>query len=108
MRRFLRRWLQLDRPQSAPSPPQDPPGVTRKQFDELTERVDYLAEAVNRLRGRITGALAHQPKPEEAAPSNQDAPQSTIDTQPRGNPRPDRWVALALHQRAQNNGVLPR
>lgn len=109
MRRWLRRWLQLDKPPAPPVTPSETPAITKKAFGELVERVDYLEEALNRLRGRVTGGLAHQPKPQEAtepAESRQDAPGTTI-TPESGIP-PDRWMIGAQIKARRQGGVLSR
>jgi hypothetical protein len=106
MKRFLRRWLQLEQPRAAPATPSDPPSVKRTEYLELLERVDLLEKQLNRLRGSLTGGLAHSPKPREDPEPRQDAPQPTIDPAPIGGAAFDRHMALASHRRAKN-GVLP-
>jgi len=108
MKRFLRRWLELEQKRPPPAPPSSPPvpssgssGPTLKQYGELLERVDYLQQALNRLRGRVTGADAHKGKEE---PSLEDAPGPTIDEQPMVA-MPDRWQQLSESKR-RKRGVL--
>jgi len=117
VRRLIARLFDLREPAAPPATPSAPP---RKPSDraaraaqrlkrqlELESRVDFLEGEVNKLRGKITGGLAHKPKPEEPPESRQDAPGSTIEPEAVATHAPDRWMALASHRRATRNGVLP-
>lgn len=116
MRRLIARLFSLEIPREAPPPPSAPPpspaaraaraAQRLKRQLELESRVDFLEGEVNKLRGKLTGGLAHKPKPEEPAESRHDAPGATIAPEAVPTPAPDRWMALASHRRAKN-GVLP-
>ena len=114
MRALIRRFLQLDAPAAPPATPSVPPrargaraAARIKRQLELESRVDFLEAEVNKLRGKITGGLAHKPKPEEPSEPRQDTPGATIEPGAASTPAPDRWMALASHRRATRNGVLP-
>ena len=51
IRAFLRRWLGVGEP--IPTPP----GALEKRVTELEESVEYLALALRKLRGRVTGGV---------------------------------------------------
>ena len=116
MRRLIARLFDLHERAEPPVPPSAPPRPARdaaaraaqrvKRQLELESRVDFLEGEVNKLRGKITGGLAHKPKPEEPLESRHDAPGATIAPEAIPTPAPDRWMALASHRRAKN-GVLP-
>lgn len=116
MRALIRRLLQLDAP-AAPLPAPSPSPKSRatraaariKRQLVLESRVDFLEAEVNKLRGKITGGLAHKPKPqEEPSETLQDGAGPTITRPPMVEAGGDRWMALAAHRRAKPNGVLPR
>jgi len=53
-RTWLRRWLGLDH---EPQPQGDPPSGLAQRVSMLEEHVEFLAGALRRLRGRVTGSL---------------------------------------------------
>jgi len=57
-RAWLRRWLRLDR---EPEPLGDPSPGLAQRVTMLEEHVEFLAGALRRLRGRITGGLRADP-----------------------------------------------
>jgi hypothetical protein len=81
LRTFVRRWLGLGSEETSRKEPED---ALARRVDSIEERLDFLAGALSRLRGRVTGGLRGEPEAEgngtESSP-----------TSPRGNPQ-----ALAL------------
>jgi hypothetical protein len=109
MRRLIARLFHLEVPRAARAPleiPPAPPEIPPARIMRLEERVDFLEGAVNRLRGQVTGGLAHRPKAEDPPEQRQEAPGATIDPQPIPAVHFDRSMALASHRRAKN-AVLP-
>jgi len=72
----------------------------RLEVDRLGERVDYLGAALNRLRGKVTGAESHAPR--DAEP-NETAADTREAAEPTG--RRDGWLTIA---EARRNGILSR
>lgn len=113
MRELIRRWLRVDPPPAPLPAPSAPPKARAARAAQretrlmtLESRVDFLELEVNKLRGKITGGLAHKPKPQEEPQSLQDAPESTNGHQVRVEPPPDRWLVTAQAKGAKNRAVL--
>jgi len=96
VKRFLRRWLGIERPEKAVDTPSAPPVNLRRQVSELEERIDYLEEALNRLRGKVTGADRKKPEPAPDAVETTNGAQLPL----------DRWQ-LGAHAKGAKRGVLP-
>lgn len=86
--------------EKTPAPPVETPSAWKRPVAELAERVDYLEEALNRLRGRVTGNQKRG-APQDGAES------SEVDRKPAIVPEPDldRWQLLSNAKRAKR-GVL--
>jgi hypothetical protein len=116
VRALIRRFLQLDPPAAPlPAPPKTPSSSAAraaarvKRQLELESRVDFLELEVNKLRGKITGGLAHQ-KPKEEPDQAQSRQDASGTTNPPGasNTPEDRWILTVRAKEAQKNGVLSR
>lgn len=97
MKGLVRRWLGLGeltaRAVGTAEPPiaQAPaPENLRLQVAQLREDVDFMAEQLNRLRGRITGGLRALRKEAEAPQDATPATNGVLEHQVK----PDRWLQL--------------
>lgn len=99
LRAYLRRWLGV-----ADQKPvvEVMPGNLRRDVSELREDVDFLAQQVERLRGKVTGGVRRkEPEPETSAPP----PAPAADPQLDLTTHRDGWLTLA---EARRNGLLSR
>lgn len=85
----------------APATPVESPSAWKKPIAEMEERLDYLEDALGRLRGRVTGKLKKGADPVEVESSEVDHKPAIVQESEL-----DRWQQLSNARRAKR-GVLP-
>lgn len=98
---FLESFRRPRKPEKPVELPVDTPSSWKLPVAELTERVDFLEQALNRLRGRVTGGQ------KRTAADPVEAESSEVDRNPTIAPEGglDRWQQLK-QVRGRHRGVL--
>lgn len=98
---LFQRLSARQKPATPPAPPVEHASSWKRAVAELEDRMDYLEQALNKLRGQVTGAQRRKASdPESSEVDRKPEIASQVSSAPS-----DRWIALQ-EAKARKRGLL--